>query len=123
MKKVKPEDLTKAIMEELEDYKKTTTEMVKKSVVTVSDMVKDDIRTRAPKRTGKYSRSWKVKEDKQTRDSLSMIVYTPSGYRISHLLEYGHANRYGGRTKAMPHIKPSEENGIKKLEELIKGGL
>ncbi|WP_027107140.1 HK97 gp10 family phage protein [Ligilactobacillus ceti] len=121
MKKTNINDLAKAVMSELENYKNKTTENIKKTVIEISDETRKDIKANAPKKTGKYAKGWKKKIVKETGDSIAVTVYTPSGYRLSHLLEYGHAKRNGGRVKAMPHIKPAEEEAIKKLEkEIIK---
>ncbi len=47
-------------------------------------------------------------------------------YRLTHLLEDGHAKRDGGRTKAMPHIQKHEQDAVqefeRRVEEVIKGG-
>ena len=58
-----------------------------------------------------------------TSDSLELTVYSPKKYQLAHLLEKGHAKRGGGRTKAMPHIAPAEENAVKELENDIKKAL
>ena len=50
-------------------------------------------------------------------------MYSPKKYQLAHLLEKGHAKRGGGRTKAMPHIAPAEENAVKELENDIKKAL
>ena len=42
---------------------------------------------------------------------------------MTHLLEKGHANRDGGRTKAYPHIKPAEEEAVKEALKLIEEGV
>ncbi len=120
MKNIKIEDLSKEIMKELDEYKKTTTDGVKKSVRKISNFVKREISSKAPKDRGKYSKGWRVKKTKETGKTLSMTVYTPTGYRLSHLLEYGHAKRGGGRVSARVHIKPAEDEGIKRLEKEIK---
>ena len=49
--------------------------------------------------------------------------HSPKKYQLAHLLEKGHAKRGGGRTKAMPHIAPAEENAVKELENDIKKAL
>ncbi len=123
MKSIKVDSLSKEVMRELEKYKNVTTEDVKSAVKKTSDFIKKEIKKSAPKNTGNYSRSWKTKKTRETPRSLSMTVYTPTGYRISHLLEYGHAKRGGGRVSARVHIKPSEDEGIKRLEKEIKESL
>lgn len=39
----------------------------------------------------------------------SKIAYNKEHYRLTHLLEFGHANRDGSRTKPIPHIRETED--------------
>lgn len=82
--------------------------------------VKKQIQGSAPKDTGAYSKSWSVKNTKETSKSLEVTVYSRNRYQLAHLLEFGHAKRGGGRVAGRSHIAPAEEAGIKELESEIE---
>lgn len=98
-----------AIMEGLEEYASLATDDLKTSVRKAGKAVKDEIAATAPKDTGKYAKSWAVKTQKETSNSLELVVHSKNRYQLAHLLEFGHAKRGGGRVAARPHIAPAEE--------------
>lgn len=60
--------------------------------------------------TGAYNRSWTSEETTKKKKRLVVFkVFNQDHYRLTHLLEYGHATRNGGRTDKYEHIKPVEE--------------
>lgn len=120
MANTKIENLADEIMKGLIEYKDLVTDNMKKSVRKAGRTVKKDIQANAPKKTGAYSKSWKVSTTKETSESLELTVHSPKKYQLAHLLEKGHAKRGGGRTKAVPHIAPAEESAVKELESDIK---
>ncbi|MCW6665310.1 HK97 gp10 family phage protein [Aerococcaceae bacterium NML191219] len=120
MSKVSIDALSQTIMKELNRYNKATSDDMKQIVKEVAQDVKKDIQSSAPKSTGKYAKSWAVKTTKQSSNSLSLIVHSRHKYQLTHLLEFGHAKRGGGRVSARPHIAQAEEQGNKALEEKIK---
>ena len=73
----------------------------------------------------RYSKGWAktVKKDRVT-GHYHVTVYNKKYYRLTHLLEKGHALKKGGRTRAFPHIAPTQDKMdrliVKKLEEAIQ---
>lgn len=120
MSKVKIDSLSSEVMKELEKYADVTTEKVKKAVQNAGKTVRDEIKASAPSDTGKYSKSWTVKTVRETSSSLELVVHSRNRYQLSHLLEFGHAKRGGGRVSARHHIAAAEEKAIKVFEEEIK---
>ena len=113
------DNLAKTIMEGLQEYADVASADVKTAVRKAGKNVKAEISANAPKRTGAYAKSWAVKTEKETANSLEVVVHSKNRYQIAHLLEHGHAKRGGGRVAGIPHITPAEEKAVKQLEEDI----
>lgn len=118
--KIKVDDLAKTIQKELEQYHRLTNEQLKETVREVGKETKELISSTAPKKSKQYSKSWAVKVTKENSNTMSVVVHSRNKYQLTHLLEFGHAKRGGGRTKAIPHIGVTEEKGIQLLEEKVK---
>ena len=121
-KTIKPEQLAKEVMDGLEEYAELAVDVMKKEIQETGKSVKQQISQTAPKKSGRYAKSWSVKKTKETSNSLEVTVYSKNRYMLTHLLENGHAKR-GGRVRAIPHIAPAEEMGIRELEERITRAL
>lgn len=113
-------EMADAIMEGLTEYADLATEAMKKSVKKAGNTVRKEIQEHAPKNSGTYSKSWSVKNTKETANSLEVTVYSRNRYQLAHLLEFGHAKRGGGRVSGKAHIAPAEELGMKQLESDIE---
>ena len=83
------------------------------------DMIKSDVadetvnmlKANSPMgRRGKYAKGWRMK-----KDGTGYYVYNATDYRLTHLLERGHAKANGGRTKAQSHIAQAEREAIEKI--------
>lgn len=121
MSKVKIDNLSAEVMKELQHYKNVTTEKVKEAVKHAGKTVREEIKKTAPQGTsGKYAKSWSVKMQKETGSSLELIVHSRNRYYLTHLLEFGHALRKGGRADARPHIAQAENKAIQEFERKIK---
>lgn len=119
------DQMDSAVMEELEKYAGLAADDLKDAVKETAKSVRKDIQNNAPVDTGKYKKSWSVKNVHEDSESIDLVVHSRNRYQIAHLLEHGHAKRGGGRVAARPHIAPAEKAGNEKLvqtiEEKLKG--
>ena len=120
------DEMDSAIMDELEKYAELASDDLKAAVKETAASVRQDIQTGAPVDTGKYKKSWSVKNVHEDSESIDLVVHSRNRYQIAHLLEHGHAKRGGGRVAAKPHIAAAEQRGNEKLvttiEQKLKGG-
>lgn len=118
-------DFAKAVSSELAEYAADITTDVKKSVKEVAKDTVREVKNRSPSDFGAYRKSWRSEEVEVTRFSQTMVIHNKKHYRLTHLLENGHALVGGGRTKPQPHIKPAEEFAerelMRKIEIKIRG--
>ncbi len=121
--KIKIDQLASTVMKELTDYAELANDDMKAAVKEAGNTVKKQIQATAPKATGKYAKSWSVKNTKESSHSLEVTVYSRNRYQLAHLLEFGHAKRGGGRVAGRSHIVPAEEAGIEQLERSIERSL
>ena len=118
------DDMDDVIMKELEKYANLATDDMKDAVKDTAKSIKSDIEGSAPVLTGRYKKSWKIKKIRENANSLDVLVHSSNRYQLTHLLEFGHAKRGGGRVAGKPHIAPAAEKGeqdlIKAIEEKLK---
>lgn len=131
-KKIKPIDLTAAVDEILSKYGDEVFDVLGEAIRETSEEAMQELRSVnkfSPNGnpTGAYSQDWEYKHVQVSRLKTEAVVYNENHYRLTHLLENGHALRRGGRTygrvQAYPHIAPindkAQESVIKKVEEKI----
>lgn len=127
-KKVKVDDLAKAIQTELANYEGVTEEACEKGVSETAKTALKALRSAHPQGSGEYgswnksyNKGWKVMQTKtDKRYHKSATIHNATDYRLTHLLEKGHATRDGGRTRAFPHIAPVAEECDDELLRNIK---
>lgn len=117
MKTVSVDEMGNAIQKEFEEYVEHTADEVKKIVSKVADDVKEKIQEGAPVDTGAYKKSWTITKTKDSALGAEYTVHSKTRYRLTHLLEFGHAKRGGGRVKAIPHIAKGENLAISELKK------
>ena len=119
-KTIPVDKLTEEVMNGLEEYAELTADVLKKEIQEAGKVAKQQISQTAPRKTGRYAKSWAVKKNSETSNSLEVTVHSKNRYMLTHLLENGHAKRGGGRVAAIPHIAPAEETAILSLERNIE---
>lgn len=121
---IKPEQLEEEIMKYLQDYEEDIEDGVKENTDTITKQAVQELKKTSPRgkgtRKNPYHKGWtKQKKGKVSNGKYTVKIHNKTNYQLTHLLEFGHATRNGGRTKAEPHIRPVEEKYNKLYEEKI----
>ena len=121
--KNKPEDLEKVLKKYLEDYVEDITEDVGEVTDSVTKEAVEELKQKSPKgkgsRANPYHTGWTKQKGKLNKGRYTIKIHNKTNYQLTHLLEFGHATRNGGRTNPISHIRPIEEKYKKEYEEKI----
>lgn len=113
--------LAAAIEYELQTFSDAVCEKIGKAVDIVGNEVNAEIKSHVAfdQPTEKYVQAFRVKKMDTSKYCRSRIWHVAAPhYRLTHLLEHGHALRNGSRTKAFPHIIFGEELAERRMFEL-----
>lgn len=119
-KAIKVDALAKEITKALEGYADDISVVVEEAANKVGKEAVEEVKQKSPKKRGSYSKGWALKKDKLGKSKYSVKIHNKTDYQLTHLLEFGHATRNGGRTKAIPHIRPVEQKYVKEYEQELK---
>ena len=116
-------NLSQAMKGILTEYTDEVTKVVTDVISEVAEEAAGELHSAGTFQGTKYRAGWTAETEKR-RLFNSAVVYNKKHYRLTHLLEYGHATRNGGRTRAFEHIAPisekAQEEAVKKLKEAIE---
>lgn len=108
-------NLANEITRALRRYVDEVDEEVQAAAEEVAGQSVDKLKQTSPKKTGAYAKSWTMK-----KKGKGWIVHNKKHYRLTHLLEKGHAKVNGGRVGAKVHIAPVEHNAINDFIERVE---
>lgn len=109
-----------AIAEALAEYDQEIADATKRITDEVAKEAVDSLKKSGPKLTGSYRKGWRKKQSYADKRTKRNTVYNETDYQLTHLLEYGHVSRNGGRVRAIQHIAPVEQATIEALQERIE---
>lgn len=119
--KVQVNELQKVLNNYLMNYR----EDIQDDVVEVTDRVTkeavEELKATSPRgKRGRYCKGWSTKIQNRGKLKYHKVIWNRTDYQLTHLLEFGHATRNGGRTKAIPHIRPIEEKYNQEFVDLLE---
>lgn len=122
--KISISDLNDSILKVLSEYKENIDEDVKKTADKIAKEAKEDLINDSPRskkeRSQKYYKGWTIKKKINKNGKYVLAIWNKTNYRLTHLLEFGHNVKNGGKVKAVPHIRKVEEKMSKEFEEELK---
>ena len=112
---IKADELTRAITQILDDYGPMAQEAIEDACkVVAKDAVKTLKKGGGFGGTGEFNKGWTSSTESDRLGSIT-TVYNKTQPGLAHLLEFGHAKRGGGRTKAFNFIAPVADSIADKL--------
>lgn len=109
-------NLSNEIAKALSQYSNEITEMLDTSKEAIATKAVKVLKETSPEGVTKsYKKGWG-----KTKEGSAWVVHNKTDYRLTHLLEKGHAKVSGGRVSAKVHIKPVEEMVIKEFVEDVE---
>lgn len=113
------DSLLRQVNEILGQYTKNVDDRMKDVIEDASKRARDELRATSPKGPEGYAKSWSVKKGKGSK-GIQNTVYNKDHYRLTHLLENGHAVKnqhgsYGFWKPKKKHIQPVNDWVVQEL--------
>lgn len=106
--------VSNAIARALSEYTTEVEKTLEKEKENVAKKGVKMLKNTSPSATGSYKKGWRVKSV-----GTAKVIHNATDYQLTHLLEYGHAKKSGGRVAPVVHIKPVEDKIIEDYEKAV----
>ena len=124
--KIDSRELQNAVKDALSEYGDAVLDVLSDAIEKTADETANDLKSAGSFKGKKYRKTWKS-EIQMNRGGVSATVFNAKNYQLTHLLEFGHAIKSGGRTvghaRAYPHIEAENEKAQKRVLELLEEGV
>lgn len=122
--KIKIDDLSDYLVETMKNYNADVENIVNDECKNIADQIKNDLSNNpnipvSNAKTKHYKKSFAVKKASTKSDFSGYVVYNKK-WQLTHLLEYGHATRNGGRTRAFPHWEEASQKAQNEVASIKK---
>lgn len=109
------------INEDVRNVAKTITNEAKAELISISPKSANDVILKGGTvhTAGSYARGWTI-STQTSKNVHTKKIWNRTDYQLTHLLEFGHATRNGGRAKAIPHVRPTEQKYLQKFEKELE---
>lgn len=111
-------DISNQIVKLLASYTDEVERSLEQGMESVAKEAVEELKLKSPERTGRYRKGWRLKKIKGR-----YVIHNAKYYRLTHLLEKGHAKRGGGRVAAQPHIGGVEKTISDTIQQRIEEAL
>lgn len=108
--------MAQAIADVLAEYSQVSSREIEEISKSISKRAVLKLKATSPVDTGDYRTGWRAKK----LENGKWVVHNATDYRLTHLLEKGHAKVGGGRVGAREHIGLVEREVIEDFEREIR---
>lgn len=121
--KVNVKELSNAIMDYLNNYSEDIHDEVVEVTEDITKKAILELKETSPRGKGSrakpYHLGWESKIKIKGKNKYHRVIWNKTNYQLTHLLEFGHATKNGGRTRAQPHIQPIEDKYQTEFVDLL----
>jgi len=123
---IKSTELQAVLKEQFQNYRADVTDVIQTAV---TDTLQDGLRQirqagdYRDRRINGYRQSFQIDMETTPVYVGGTLYADDKGYRLAHLLEYGHLTRNGRKTRAFPHWRPVDKRMTTEFERSVTEGI